>query len=116
MVDREASMGDAVSAEIDTPRPGGIRSRGEFARELTSLREQAGLTVRQVAVKVGVHGAHSTIGDWFAGRGLPSISSQDLLIQVLVACGVTDRGVLEQWLQVWRRVRRAPGRRTGPEP
>jgi transcriptional regulator with XRE-family HTH domain len=94
-----------------------VRTRQDFARELTLLREQAGLTVRQVADKAGVYGAHSTIGDWFAGRGLPSTSSGDLLVQVLEVCGVTDAGSVEQWRQAWRRVRRAPGRRAaGPEP
>ncbi|MGH3997526.1 MAG: helix-turn-helix domain-containing protein, partial [Pseudonocardiaceae bacterium] len=80
---------------------------------MTLLREQAGLTVRQVASQVGVQGAHSTIGDWFAGRGLPSMASRELLVQVLTVCGVSDVGLIEQWLQAWRRVRRAPGRRAG---
>jgi transcriptional regulator with XRE-family HTH domain len=77
------------------------------------LREQAGLTVRQVASKIGVQGAHSTIGDWFAGRSLPSTTSRDVLVQVLTVCGVSDVGLVEQWLAAWLRVRRAPGRRSG---
>ncbi|MBV8540314.1 MAG: helix-turn-helix domain-containing protein [Pseudonocardiales bacterium] len=97
----------------DPPSPGRVRTRQDFARELTLLREQAGLTVRQVASKVGVQGAHSTIGDWFAGRGLPSTTSRDVLVRVLTACGVSDAGLVEQWLQAWQRVRRAPGRRAG---
>jgi hypothetical protein len=72
-----------VSPEAVPPGPDRVSTRQDFARELTVLREQAGLTVRQVASKVGVQGVHSTIGDWFAGRGLPSITSRDLLVQVL---------------------------------
>jgi WD40 repeat protein/transcriptional regulator with XRE-family HTH domain len=106
-----------VSSGIDSASPGRIDTRRDFARELTLLREQAGLTVRQVASKVGVQGAHSTIGDWFAGRGLPSMTSRELLVRVLAVCGVRDAAVIEQWLQAWQRVRRVPGPRSGgPEP
>jgi hypothetical protein len=82
-----------VSPEAAPPGLDRVGTCQDFARELTVLREQAGLTVRQVgqvASKVGVQGAHSTIGDWFAGRGLPSITSRDLLVQVLGVCGVDD--------------------------
>src|SRR5207253_1356574 len=110
-------MADRLLPETDLPRPGRVRTRQDFARELTLLREQSGLTVRQVAGRVGVQGAHSTIGDWFAGRGLPSTSSAELLTQVLAVCGVSHGRLVEQWLHAWRRVRRAPGRRAGgPEP
>jgi WD40 repeat protein len=80
------------------------------------LREQAGLTVRQVAGKAGALTAHSTIGDWCAGRSLPSLGSRDLFQQVLRACGVSDAGLVEQWHQAWLRARRAPGRPPGQEP
>ncbi|GLX98207.1 helix-turn-helix domain-containing protein [Herbidospora sp. NBRC 101105] len=102
-------------ADADDPEPGRIRVRRDFARELTLLRERAGLTVRQVAARVGVQGAHSTIGDWFAGRGLPSTTSRELLVQVLEACG--DEARTGEWLAAWQRVRQAPGpRRAEPEP
>ncbi|MFI6294419.1 helix-turn-helix domain-containing protein [Nonomuraea sp. NPDC050790] len=94
-----------------------IHTRQDFARELTAARERAGLTVRQVAAATGVQGAHSTIGDWFAGRGLPSTGSRDLLDRVLRACGVDDPAERERWREAWLRVRRAPGPRpAGPEP
>ncbi|MDH2424959.1 helix-turn-helix domain-containing protein [Sphaerisporangium sp. TRM90804] len=110
-------MSDSPTAASGAPDPGRVTGRQDFARELTALREQAGLTVRQVAARVGARGPHSTIGDWFAGRGLPSTSSRDLLVRVLEVCGVTDPGHVERWLAAWRRVRRAPGRRpAGPEP
>jgi WD40 repeat protein len=45
------------------------------------------------------------------------MTSRELLVQVLAVCGVSDAELVEQWLQAWRRVRRAPGRPTGePEP
>src|SRR3954447_16507133 len=83
------------------------------ALALTLLREQAGLTVRQVADKVGAWSTHSTIGDWCAGRSLPSLASRDLFLQVIQACGVSDAELFEQWHQAWLRVRRAPGRPAG---
>ena len=106
-------------SDIDTgiPTPSRVTSRQGFARELTTLRQRAGLTIRQVANKVGVRGAHSTVGDWFTGQSLPSTSSRALLVQVLEACGVSDAESREQWLQAWQRVRRAPGPRpAGLEP
>jgi WD40 repeat protein/transcriptional regulator with XRE-family HTH domain len=106
----------STPAEDGSPRPGRIRTRQDFARELTALREQAGLTVRQVAGKAGALAAHSTIGDWYAGRSLPSLASRPLFLQVLRACGVSDTGIAEQWQQAWLRARRAPGRPPGQEP
>src|SRR5262249_45369802 len=91
--------------EVGLPQPDRVRTRPDFARELTLLRERASLTVRQVAAKVDARSAHSTIGDWFAGRGLPSPTSRDLLVRVLEVCGVGDAVLVEQWLQAWRRVR-----------
>jgi WD40 repeat protein len=110
-------VSDSPAGDPGLPMPVRVRTRPDFARELTLLRLHAGLTVRQVADKAGVQGAHSTIGDWFAGRGVPSASSGDLLIRVLQVCGVGDAGLVEQWQQAWLRVRRVPGRRAaGPEP
>ncbi|WP_327009769.1 helix-turn-helix domain-containing protein [Dactylosporangium sp. NBC_01737] len=98
-------------------RPGMITSRADFARELSSLRDAAGLTVRQLAARVAVVGGHSTIGDWFAGRAMPSTSSRLMFVDVLRACGVTDDEEIERWMAAWRSVRRPSGRRAaGPEP
>ncbi|TDV56240.1 helix-turn-helix domain-containing protein [Actinophytocola oryzae] len=110
-------MRQQETPEPDYPRPHAVRTRREFAQELTVLRERAGLTVRQVAAEVGVQGAHSTIGDWFAARGLPSLASRPLLESVLAVCGVRDAAAVERWIDAWQRVRRAPGRRpAGVEP
>ncbi|MCT2282101.1 hypothetical protein M3G91_31335 [Micromonospora chalcea] len=87
-----------------------INGRAEFAAVLTAQRELAGLTVRQVATKAGAYSASSTIGDWFAGRGLPSLASQDLFLKVLAVCQVPP-GEIDGWLEAWRRVRRGPGPR-----
>ncbi|MGW9196597.1 nSTAND1 domain-containing NTPase [Micromonospora chersina] len=104
MVDRDVRPTDQVDVER-------IEGRMQFADSLTLVRERAGLTVRQVAAKAGVTSAHSTVGDWFAGRGLPSLASQDVFVKVLAACGVSEPPAVEAWLQAWRRVRRSPGPR-----
>ncbi|MFF4803389.1 hypothetical protein ACFY1U_34140 [Streptomyces sp. NPDC001351] len=56
-----------------------------------------------------MQGEHSTIGDWFAGKSLPSRSSVELLERVLAVCGVGDERVIQQWISAWRRVRPLPG-------
>jgi WD40 repeat protein len=99
------------------PDPEAITDRSSFGRELTALRLVAGLTVREVAEGAQAGGTHSTIGDWFAGRGLPALASKDLLVQVLTVCGVEGQDQLAPWLAGWRRARGAAIRRsTGPEP
>ncbi|WP_140158072.1 helix-turn-helix domain-containing protein [Micromonospora sp. NBS 11-29] len=94
-----------AEGDHNEPDPARIVDRAQFAGALTAQREQAGLTVRQVAALVGVRGSVSTIGDWFSGRGLPSLSSQPLLLRVLEVCEVKPDAV-EAWLAAWRRVRR----------
>ncbi|MEZ7125218.1 hypothetical protein ACBR40_07765 [Nonomuraea sp. AD125B] len=99
----------------DPPAPALITTREEFAAALSRLRERAGISVRALAAATG--GQSGTIGDWFAGRGLPATSSRELLVKVLRGCAVTDEAALEQWLAAWLRVRRRPGPRpAGPEP
>ncbi|MDX6239968.1 MAG: hypothetical protein QOG10_4783 [Kribbellaceae bacterium] len=102
--------------ELREPSPDRIRNRTEFSVELTLLRKRAGLTVRDVSSQIGELQAHSTLGDWFAGRSVPSTSSQGLLIKVLQACGVSADVEIDRWVGAWRLVQRAPGRRTGPVP
>ncbi|MFF0771519.1 hypothetical protein ACFYUK_21720 [Nonomuraea wenchangensis] len=92
------------------PDPGRIRDREDFARDLTVLRERAGLTVRQVATLARSPGAHSTIGDWFAGQGLPSPALRDTFERVLAVCGATR---ITEWVDAWQRVRRSRSRRRG---
>ncbi len=110
-------MTEPVPLPEDRPDPDRVTHREDFGRELTLLREQAGLTVRQVAGRSGSYRSHSTIGDWFAGRGLPSTSSRALLVRVLAACGVEEPVAVARWLHAWQRSRRTTGRRpNGPEP
>ena len=94
--------------------PDAISTRQEFGAALTLLRERAGLTVRDVARKLGVPSA--TIGDYFAGRHVPSLKPPDQLARILAACGVHDVAEIHKWLDALGRVRRAPGRRPARAP
>ncbi|GIE89944.1 nSTAND1 domain-containing NTPase [Actinoplanes regularis] len=114
MAVRGSSAAAPPAPDADPER---IVTREDFGRELTLLRQGADLSVRQVAAKTGSYRNHSTIGDWFAGRGLPAAASRELFVQVLRACGVTDPALLAAWVAVWQRLRQAPGPRPlGPEP
>ena len=100
---------------IDAERVGNVRTRLEFGRELTRIRERAGLTVRDVARVVNI--PVSTVGGYFSGTHLPPVKPPDMLVRILRACGVDDPEMLEHWRQALTRTRRAPGpRRTGEIP
>jgi len=98
------------------PDPGRITGPQDFGRELSLARQQAGLTIREVARASGIPA--STAGDYFAGRHLPPVRQPELLTRVLAACGVTDPGQVDRWQEALNRVRRAPGRppARGPAP
>jgi WD40 repeat protein/transcriptional regulator with XRE-family HTH domain len=100
--------------ESTRPMSDRVRNRQDFANELTLLRTYAGLSVRELSTRIGE--PHSTIGQWFAGRSVPSTSSLALFIKVLRACGVDTDEAIAAWVQAWQTVQRAPGRRSGPEP
>jgi WD40 repeat protein len=91
-----------------------VRSRQDFARMLTDLREGAGLTVRDVAKAVRV--PDSTIGGYFSGRHLPPIKPPSLFTDLLRTCGVTNEDEIEAWQRALSQVRRAPGRRPADAP
>jgi WD40 repeat protein len=91
-----------------------VRSRQDFARVLTTLREIAGLTVRDVAKAAGI--PDSTVGGYFSGRHLPPVKPVSLLTDILRACGVTDEDELSRWRHVLGQVRRSPGRRPSDAP
>jgi len=61
----------AVDPGDEEPDPRRIASQPDFGRELTLVRQRAGLTVREVARAVGIPA--STAGDYFAGRHLPPL-------------------------------------------
>ncbi|HEY6746371.1 MAG TPA: helix-turn-helix domain-containing protein [Mycobacteriales bacterium] len=98
----------------ERPDPDLITTRSGFAQELSRLREQAGLTVREVARAVGIR--DSTAGGYFSGRHLPGPSSQQLLAGIVRVCGVEDPAEVERWVRALVRVRRAPGPRPAGEP
>jgi WD40 repeat protein len=94
--------------------PGRVHARQDFARELTLLRDRAGLTVRDVAKATAMPVA--TVGGYFSGRHLPQVKPADVLVRILASCGVRDPGAIEEWLEALGRVRRAPGRRSAGAP
>jgi WD40 repeat protein/transcriptional regulator with XRE-family HTH domain len=93
--------------------PGRIATQQDFGRELTALRERAGLRVREVAKAAGL--PHSTAGDYFSGRHLPADGRPEQLLGILRVCGETDPDQVAQWTAALQRARRSPGRRTSTE-
>jgi WD40 repeat protein/transcriptional regulator with XRE-family HTH domain len=101
--------------DAGVPDPGRITSQQDFGRELTLARQQAGLTIRDVAKASGI--PVSTVGDYFAARHLPPARQPELLPGILAACQITDAAQVGRWLEALSRVRRAPGRPpAGPAP
>jgi WD40 repeat protein len=98
---------DGVGRETDAG-VGGIATPGDFGRELTAVREKAGLTVRGVARAAGLPA--STAGDYFSGRHLPLPTAPNALEAILRACGETDPDRLQEWVRALARARRQPGR------
>ena len=91
------------------PDPDRIATQQDFGRELTALRRNAGLTVRQVARAAEL--PVSTAGDYFSGRHLPPDGRAEQLLGILRACGETDPAVLARWTSALQRAKRPPGRR-----
>ena len=101
--------------DAEVPDPGRINSQQDFGRELTLARQQAGLTIRDVAKTSGI--PVSTVGDYFAARHLPPARQPELLPSILAVCQITEPGQVAHWLDALNRVRRAPGRPpAGPAP
>jgi WD40 repeat protein len=65
---------------------------------------------------IGGDQPHSTIGEWFAGRSVPSDASKALFVEVLRICGVSNDDDIERWLEARRRVRQVPGPKSGVAP
>ena len=99
----------AIDPGDEEPDPRRIASQPDFGRELTLVRQRAGLTVREVARAVGIPA--STTGDYFAGRHLPPPSQPGLLTRILRVCDETDPARLREWVSALNRIRRGPGRR-----
>jgi transcriptional regulator with XRE-family HTH domain len=94
--------------DAGVPDPGRIMCQQDFGRELTLARQQAGLTIRQIAKASGI--PVSTVGDYFAARHLPPARQPELLPSILAACQITDAEEVSRWLAALNRVRRTPGR------
>ena len=86
----------------------------DFGRELSLAREHAGLTVREVARSTAI--PVSTVGDYFAGRHLPSPAQAGALRKILGCCGRDDPAEISAWIDALLRARRAPGRRRADAP
>jgi transcriptional regulator with XRE-family HTH domain len=86
----------------EVPDPGRITGPQDFGRELSLARQQAGLTIREVARASGIPA--STVGDYFAGRHLPPVRQPELLARVLAACGITNPGQVERWQEALNRI------------
>jgi transcriptional regulator with XRE-family HTH domain len=101
--------------DAEVPDPGRITSQQDFGRELTLARQQAGLTIREVAKASGI--PVSTVGDYFAARHLPPARQPELLPGILAVCQIIEAEQVDRWLDALNRVRRAPGRPpAGPAP
>jgi WD40 repeat protein/transcriptional regulator with XRE-family HTH domain len=87
---------------------GEVATGTDFVRELQSLRERSGLTIREVARAAST--SVSTTGDYFSGRHLPLDREQ--FARILAACGETSQERVEAWQAALARVRRSPGRRS----
>lgn len=109
---RRREMSDE-SAPAWPPNPARIATRRDFGAELSLLREEAGLTVRDVAQRIGVPA--STLGGYFSGTHVPGLSAAHLFDELLSVCGVTDPQAVGEWHRALRRIRRrATGRAPTP--
>jgi ribosome-binding protein aMBF1 (putative translation factor) len=87
----------AVSRSEQHRQPSSVahqHAREQFAESLRLLREQAGLTVRELASHSGI--AKSTVSDYLSGRSTPA---REKLAVLLRACGVTDPAEIREWLR-----------------
>src|SRR5215468_3726510 len=78
--------GEPMAYDPAAPDPERIATQADFGRELTALRERAGLTIREVSKTTRI--PVSTTGDYFSGRHLPTDRQQ--LLRILEVCGETD--------------------------
>ena len=92
--ERNRRPGWSADHSAGRPDPGRISTRDDFGRELTLARDRAGLSVRDVARRVGIQ--HSTAGGYFSGRHLPALKPPTLLTDILLVCGVTEAGELAE--------------------
>lgn len=102
-------MAHGFEQDVTRPDPDRVVTRGDLARELTLLRNQARKTIRELGKAVDM--PYGTLGGWFRGANVPLASQTAQYEKVLATCGVTEPEALERWVAALWRVRRAPGRR-----
>src|SRR5579875_11049 len=93
-----------------TVDPDGIQTRTELGAALTQLREHHGFTVRDLARRLDV--SPGTLGDYFAGRHVPSIAQRPLVRRLLEHLRVTAEDDVERWIAAIIRARNNSDRRT----
>ena len=96
-----------------TGDPSAVSSTQELAGALTALRHRAGISIRRLGSLTGIPPA--TLGGYFSGRHLPSVSQGSALEDMLAALGVTEPQEVESWFEAVRRLRARPAASAGPE-
>jgi WD40 repeat protein/transcriptional regulator with XRE-family HTH domain len=99
---------------IRRPDPLAVTTPAEFAHAFATLREQAGISIRDLARGAGA--TSSTVGNWFSGRQLPPVSATSTVEKLLAGCGVPDGQPRQAWVDALNRVRRLPGPRPTDTP
>lgn len=87
--------------------PTTVSTPQEFAGALRELQREAGVSVRQVAARLGE--PHSTIGGYLSGQHLPPSTRSGLLVRILVALDVGGDDI-QGWLEAHQRALRARSR------
>lgn len=102
------TLNGGASENSDTPIPSDLTSAEEFGAALTRLRDQLGLSIRQVARLSDIPSA--TLGGYFTGRHLPPPTQPQIVGALLEALQVPPS---EQagWREASIRLRRVPGPR-----
>ncbi|WP_182920301.1 helix-turn-helix domain-containing protein [Nocardioides cavernaquae] len=90
-----------------------MQTADDFSLALTALRRRAGLTVREVSRRTGI--PSGTLGGYFSGRHLPSLTQPRVLADLLSVLGVGDEE-FPTWRDQLARVRRRPGPRPRVSP
>ena len=94
----------------DEPPLHALSTRAGFARTLTLARQQARLSVRDVARIADVPAG--TTGGYFSGRHLPNLSFLDPFLAVLDALGIEDH---DPWVAALERLRWTPSLRAADQ-
>lgn len=116
-------MDHHLPTDPERPDPRDVHTRSDFADALELLRNQAGLSLSDLATRLeeksgkkGPGHVRSTLGGWTSGAALPAPGSKGLFIGFLRECGIHDSAVIEHWLLVWQRLRLPARRQNGAEP